>query len=76
MDSAAPSRVEENKRVVDELRAHPDLMYKPILFLLNKKDLPEAVDEMSFSEAFSLHTMACENKTDIRVVSAMSTTSK
>jgi hypothetical protein len=44
-------------------------MYKPILFLLNKKDLPEAIDEMAFSEYFSLHTMACENKTDIRVVS-------
>ncbi|KAI6174843.1 ADP-ribosylation factor-like protein 13B [Aphelenchoides bicaudatus] len=67
VDSAATSRLDENKRIIDSLRAHPDLMYKPILFLLNKKDLPEAVDEMSFSEQFSLHTMACENKTDIRV---------
>ncbi|KAI6225057.1 hypothetical protein M3Y99_01377600 [Aphelenchoides fujianensis] len=49
------------------LREHPDLMFKPILFLLNKKDLPEAMDEMAFSEHFALHTMACDNKTDIRV---------
>lgn len=59
--------MEENRRIVETLRAHPDLMCKPILFLLNKKDLPEAVDEMTFSENFQLHTMACENKTDIRV---------
>jgi GTPase SAR1 family protein len=69
VDSAALSRMDENKKLVDSLRAHPDLMYKPILFLLNKKDLPDAVDEMTFSENFALHTMACENKTDIRVVS-------
>ncbi|KAI6222205.1 hypothetical protein M3Y95_00960100 [Aphelenchoides besseyi] len=67
VDSAAASQVDENKKVVDSLREHPDLMSKPILFLLNKKDLPEAMDEMTFSEQFSLHTMACDNKTDIRV---------
>jgi hypothetical protein len=59
--------MEENKQVVNKLREHPDLMYKPILFLLNKKDLPEAIDEMAFSEMFALHTMACDNRTDIRV---------
>lgn len=68
VDCAALSRMDENKRVVETLRSHPDLMYKPILFLLNKKDLPGAMDEMTFSDNFNLHTMACENKTDIRVV--------
>lgn len=48
---------------------HKDLVGKPILFLLNKKDLPEAIDEMQFSEQFELHNMAKRNKTDIRVVS-------
>jgi hypothetical protein len=42
-------------------------MEKPILFLLNKKDLPEAMDELQFSERFKLHSMAKKNKTNIRV---------
>uniref|UniRef100_A0A915DCN0 ADP-ribosylation factor-like protein 13B n=1 Tax=Ditylenchus dipsaci TaxID=166011 RepID=A0A915DCN0_9BILA len=67
VDSAAISRLAENKRIVDSLVERPELMGKPILFLLNKKDLPEAIDEMQFSDRFELHNMAKSNKTDIRV---------
>lgn len=67
VDSSAVSRLAENKQMVDSLYELPELMGKPILFLLNKKDLPEALDEMQFSERFSLHSMAKRNRTDIRV---------
>uniref|UniRef100_A0A914GX87 ADP-ribosylation factor-like protein 13B n=1 Tax=Globodera rostochiensis TaxID=31243 RepID=A0A914GX87_GLORO len=67
MDASAASRISENKKMVDSLVGLPDLHGKPILFLLNKKDLPEALDEMQFSERFNLHAMAKSNKTDIRV---------
>lgn len=68
VDSSALSRIEENRQMVQTLVEHKDLVGKPILFLLNKKDLPEAMDEMQFSEQFELHNMAKRNKTDIRVV--------
>uniref|UniRef100_A0A915PF89 ADP-ribosylation factor-like protein 13B n=1 Tax=Meloidogyne floridensis TaxID=298350 RepID=A0A915PF89_9BILA len=67
VDSSAASRISENKQIVDELIEVSELMGKPILFLLNKKDLPEAMDEIQFSEKFKLHSMAKRNKTDIRV---------
>lgn len=67
VDSSALSRLHECKQTVDALCELPELMGKPILFLLNKKDLPEAMDEMQFSERFNLHQMAKRNKTDIRV---------
>ncbi|KAH7724879.1 ADP-ribosylation factor family protein [Aphelenchoides avenae] len=67
VDSSALSRIEENRQMVQTLVEHKDLVGKPILFLLNKKDLPEAMDEMQFSEQFELHNMAKRNKTDIRV---------
>ncbi|KAL3090825.1 hypothetical protein niasHS_007200 [Heterodera schachtii] len=67
LDASAASRISENKKMVDSLVGLPDLLGKPILFLLNKKDLPEALDEMQFSERFNLHSMAKQNKTDIRV---------
>ena len=67
VDSSAASRLQENKSMVDSLCDVPELQNKPILFLLNKKDLPEAMDEMQFSERFGLHSMAKRNRTDIRV---------
>ena len=67
VDSSAVSRQQENQQVVDSLQDVPELAGKPILFLLNKKDLPEAMDEMQFSERFKLHSMAKRNRTDIRV---------
>lgn len=71
VDSAAAARFAENMELVNGLVERAELMHKPILFLLNKKDLPGAVDEMEFSERFQLHEMAKRNKTDIRVVRAM-----
>lgn len=68
IDSAAPSRYDENRRLVNDLVEVPELMGKPMLFLLNKKDLPDAIDEIQFSEQFELHKLAKKNKTDIRVV--------
>lgn len=69
MDSAAASRMAENRRMVDTLVGRQELIGKPILFLLNKKDLPEPIDEIQFSDKFELHNMAKINKADIRVVS-------
>lgn len=54
------------------LKEQPHVIGKPILFLLNKKDLPEAIDELRFSEMFELHEMAKRNKADIRVVTIFS----
>uniref|UniRef100_A0A914D578 ADP-ribosylation factor-like protein 13B n=1 Tax=Acrobeloides nanus TaxID=290746 RepID=A0A914D578_9BILA len=67
VDSSATSRYEENRRLVNQLAEVPELMGKPMLFLLNKKDLPDAIDEIQFSEQFELHKLAKRNKTDIRV---------
>ncbi|CAD5205499.1 unnamed protein product [Bursaphelenchus okinawaensis] len=67
VDSAAQSRMQENREVLRQLRGNRLLQGKPILFLLNKKDLPDAVEEMQFSDEMDLHNMAIENRTDIRV---------
>ncbi|KAI1714928.1 ADP-ribosylation factor family domain-containing protein [Ditylenchus destructor] len=67
VDSAAISRLAENKEIVDSFADRPELVGKPMLFLLNKKDLPEPIDEMQFSDRFELHNLAKNNKTDIRV---------
>ncbi|KAI1717667.1 ADP-ribosylation factor family domain-containing protein [Ditylenchus destructor] len=67
VDSAAISRLAENKEIVDSFAERAELVGKPMLFLLNKKDLPEPIDEMQFSDRFELHNLAKTNKTDIRV---------
>ena len=72
VDGAAASRIAENMRVVEALSEAPDLIGKPILFFLNKKDLPDSLEEIQFSELFKLHNMTKKNKADIRVVGLMS----
>jgi len=67
IDSAAANRFSDNVKMVESLTEVPELVGKPILFFLNKKDLPESLDEIQFSDRFGLHNMAKRNKADIRV---------
>lgn len=70
VDSAARSRTEENREQIRLLRGHLDLKKKPVLFFLNKKDLPDAVEELAFTQEMDLHSMANDNKTSVNVVSS------
>lgn len=68
IDSTANNKIIENKTLINLLKKQSDVIGKPFLFLLNKKDLPGAIDELQFSEIFELHEMAKQNKANIRVV--------
>jgi len=55
VDSAAPARFEETKRMLFETVGSDTIEGKPMLMLLNKRDLPEAV-----SEADMAKQLACD----------------
>lgn len=55
VDSAAAARFEETKSMLFETAGHESLESKPMLMLLNKRDLPEAV-----SEADMAKQLACD----------------
>ena len=70
MDSSGDkSTMEKNKQILEALGKTQDLKGKPFLIFLNKKDLPEAVDELQFSDDFKLHSLAKEIGAGIRVES-------
>uniref|UniRef100_A0A7E4UPU5 ADP-ribosylation factor-like protein 13B n=1 Tax=Panagrellus redivivus TaxID=6233 RepID=A0A7E4UPU5_PANRE len=69
LNAAGESQMEQNKEYLQEYQQFPELQGKPLLILLNKKDLPDAIDEMQFSDECGLHKMAKKIGAGIRVES-------
>lgn len=57
IDSACPDRFEESAKFLHEMLEDELLAGKPILILLNKRDLPEAVAEGEIADKMRLHEL-------------------
>lgn len=61
--------MDENKRLLKSFQdIKQQLSRKPFLILLNKSDLPGAMDELHFSDECELHKLAKEISGCIRIV--------
>lgn len=67
-----------NRQMLEKLGSCQDLQGKPFLIFLNKKDIPNAIDELQFSDDCKLHSLAKQIGAGIRIesVSAIQGTGK
>jgi len=59
VDSANPERFEEAREMLFESVQHSVLEGKPLLLMMNKRDMPTAVDEGEVAQALYLDELAC-----------------
>ncbi|XP_025034457.2 ADP-ribosylation factor-like protein 13A isoform X1 [Pelodiscus sinensis] len=67
LDSSDVLRMEEARRILGRLLAHPRISGKPLLLLANKQDRPDALLPSELIECLCLEKLANENKSLCRI---------
>ncbi|VIO97160.1 ADP-ribosylation factor family [Brugia malayi] len=67
IDGSDEDRIEESGQLLKDVISDKDLMNKPFLIILNKKDRGRCIDEIQFTDRFNLHNLANRYQTQIRV---------
>ncbi|VDK88908.1 unnamed protein product [Litomosoides sigmodontis] len=67
IDGSVKDRIEESGQLLKHVISDDDLIKKPFLIVLNKKDRERCIDEIQLSDRFNLHNLANRYQTQIRV---------
>jgi small GTP-binding protein len=59
VDAADRGRLEESQKLLEEVRAHPMMQYKPFVVVANKQDLEGAVSAEDVKKMFLLRSDVC-----------------
>uniref|UniRef100_A0A1I8EUL2 ADP-ribosylation factor-like protein 13B n=1 Tax=Wuchereria bancrofti TaxID=6293 RepID=A0A1I8EUL2_WUCBA len=67
IDGSEEGRIEESGQLLKDVISDMDLMNKPFLIILNKKDRGKCIDEIQLTDRFNLHNLANRYQTQIRI---------
>lgn len=67
VDSSETERMDECRKVLQDLLENPKVSGKPVLLLANKQDKPGAMDEVDICEGLNLEELVNRNKCPCRV---------